>query len=144
MRPATLLTRSNRQRFKECVNFAFAVGKVIEANADFVKQRQVKIRERRRLRELDMTSAFHSARGTASNDDGQVRMIMQIRVSHATAVEEQRMIEQRTAAVLSRFQFRDELSEQRDVKLIDLGHLRDLFGIVAVMGERMMRVGHTD
>ena len=42
------------------------------------------------------------------------------------------------------FSLREELGEQRHVELIDLRHARDLVRIVAVMRQRMMRIGHAD
>jgi len=41
-------------------------------------------------------------------------------------------------------QFSKELGEQRHMELIDLRHARDLFPIVAVMREGMMRIGNAN
>src|SRR5690242_17403662 len=62
---------SDRERFKELSNFSVAVGEPIERNAGLVQQRQMKIRQRRRLRVLDVASALVAASATG-NEDRQV------------------------------------------------------------------------
>ena len=65
-------------------------------------------------------------------------------IAHAAAVQVERMVEQRAVAFRRGLQLLQELREQRDVELIDLGHLGDLLRIVAVMRQRMMRIGNAD
>ena len=71
-------------------------------------------------------------------------MIVHVRITDATAIENQRVIEQRTVPIRRRFHLRDELGEQRDVERIDLRHAFDFRRIVSVMRQRMMRIGHAD
>ena len=54
------------------------------------------------------------------------------------------MVEQRAVAFRRGLQLLQEVGEQRHVERVDLGHLRDLLRIVAVVRERMVRIGHAD
>ena len=124
---------SNRQRLKQPIHLAFAVGKRVEVDAGFVEQRQVEIGERGRFGELDVTPASHSAGRATGDQDRQVRMVMDVGIADAAAVEIERMVEQGAVPFRRGLQFPEELGEQRHMELIDLRHARDLFRIVAVM-----------
>ena len=54
------------------------------------------------------------------------------------------LIEQRAVAVRRGFQLLEKLREQRHVERVDLGNLRELLRIVAVMTRGMVRVGDAD
>ncbi len=54
------------------------------------------------------------------------------------------MIEQRAVAFRRRLELGEELGEQRDVELVDLRHPGDLRRVVAVVRQRVVRVGHAD
>ena len=69
---------------------------------------------------------------------------MDIRVSDAAAVEIKRMVEQRAIALLGGLQFLEELGEERHMEGVDLRHALDFRRIVAVVGKRMVRIGHSD
>src|SRR3989442_1056176 len=57
----------NTQRLKQLIHLAIAVRELVEVDAGFVEQRQVKIRQRRRLCVFDVAVAFHSRRGAADD-----------------------------------------------------------------------------
>ena len=67
-----------------------------------------------------------------------------IRIAHAAAVEDQRVIEQRAVAVGRRVQLLQELGEQLDVVGVDLGDLGDVLRVVAVVRDRMVLLGDAD
>ena len=54
---------------------------------DFVQQREVQIRQRRRFRVADVLAAAHAARRPAGNEDRQVGVVMYVRVPHPASVE---------------------------------------------------------
>src|SRR5947207_492648 len=85
---------SNGQRLKQLVHLARAVRELIEVDAHFVQQRQVQIRQRGRLAVFDVTPAFHSRCGPASDQDRQVRVVMHVGIADAAAVKIQTMTEQ--------------------------------------------------
>ena len=55
-----------------------------------------------------------------------------------------RVIQQRAVTFRRRLQLLEVIREQRHVERVDLRHPRDLVRIVAVMRQRMMRIGHAD
>ena len=113
-------------------------------DADFVEQRQVEIGQRNRLRVCEVTVAFHSGRRAASDDDRQVRMVVNVRIADPAPVKNERMVEQRAVAFGRGFQFLQEPGEERNVERIDLRHPLDLGRVIAVMRQRVMRIGNAD
>ena len=85
-----------------------------------------------------------AAWATARDQDRQVYVIVDIRIAHAAAIENHRMIEQRTVAVPRGLQFFQVVGKQRNMERIDLCHLGELLRIAAVVRQRMMRLGHAD
>src|SRR5437764_13823466 len=114
------------------VDLAGAVGERIETNADSVEQRQVQIRQRRRLDILDVPAAANLPGSAAGDDDRQVDMVVNVGITHAAAVQIQRMVEQCAVAIGDRGQPLEEITEERHVELIDLRDFRELLGIAAV------------
>src|SRR2546423_14701373 len=64
-----MLRDSNRQRLKQLIHLSRAVRELIEVDAHFVEQRQVQISQGGRLGVRDVTAAFHSRCGPASDED---------------------------------------------------------------------------
>ena len=93
---------------------------------------------------LDMAAAAHVAGGAARNDDWQINMVVNVRIAHAAAIQVEHVVQQRPVSFRSGLQLLQKLREQRDVELIDLGHLGDLFGVVAMVRQRVMRIGNAD
>src|SRR5262249_34697526 len=131
-------TPSEREQF---VDRTLAVGELIEPRAELLEQRQMQVRERRRLRILNVAAALHLSGAAAGDDDRQVDVIVDVRIAHTAAVEHHRVVEQRAAAVRRRLQLLEVVGGQRDVEGVDLRHPRDLLRIVAVVRQRVMRVG---
>src|SRR5437016_3356111 len=71
-------------------------------------------------------------------------MVVDTRVAHPASVQVDGVIEQRTVAVGSGFQFLEKLREQRHVERVDLGDFGELFRIVAMMTRGMVRVWDAD
>ena len=77
----------------------------------------------------------------ADCDDGQRVTRVLIRIAHPAAIEEKRVIEERSVAVWSCVQLFQEFAEQGAVVRVDLGNLGDVLWIVAVMRDRMVLLG---
>src|SRR6185437_5160623 len=120
---------------KQLIHLPPAIAKRVEPHAHLVEQRQVQVGQRRWFGEADVPAALHPAGGTAGDKDRQIVVVVPVGVTHTAAVQQQRMVQERTAAFARVPQFREELREQRDVEAIDPGHLLDLLGVVAVMRE---------
>src|SRR5262245_27323733 len=69
--PAEWERRVESER-QQLIDLALAVGERVEVHADLVQQRQVEVRERRRLRVLDMARAFDPPRAAAGDENRQV------------------------------------------------------------------------
>ncbi len=80
----------------------------------------------------------------AGDEDRQVLVVVEARVAHAAAVENQRVVEQRAVAVRSVAHPLEEVREQRHMELVDLRELQDLLWIVAVVADRVVRVCDAD
>src|SRR5690349_11857472 len=86
---------SQRHRLHEFVDLAFAVGELIDSHTSLIQQREMQVRKRRRLGVADVTSA-NLATG---HENGQVQVIVHVRVAHAASIKDERMIEKRSVAV---------------------------------------------
>src|SRR4030095_4358859 len=84
----------NGQRFEQFIHFAFAVGKRVEVNPDFVEEGQVKIGQRGGGGVFDVTPTLHAASSATGDEDREVGVVMDIGIADAAAVEVERMVEQ--------------------------------------------------
>ena len=98
-----------------------------------VEQAEMEIGQWDWLLVLDVASSLQLARSAAGDKYRQVHVIMHIGVAHSAAEKVYRMVQQRSVAVGSRFQFVEEVGEEGHVIGIDLGQLRKLFRIIRVM-----------
>src|ERR1017187_10389880 len=144
LRPITIASWLHRERFEQLIDLAAAVGEGVEADSHLFEQREVEVGERRRLLLADVAPAPHLAGRAAGDEDRQVRMVVEVGVAHAAAVEVERMVQERAISLGRCLQLREELGKQRHVELVDLGHPRDLLGVVPVVRERVVRVGDSD
>src|SRR5206468_9209678 len=103
---------SRRVRFslpsQELLDAPVAVAKAVLMNTRFFEQRQVKIRQRRRLRVMDVSCAFVAS----GHDERQVRMVVHRWVAETAAYDVSRMIQQRTVAIRRGFQFAQQVREE--------------------------------
>src|SRR5947209_20443304 len=98
MRPRGICaTASQGKRLQQLRNFAGAVGERIEAHSGPVEQRQVQIRERRRLRVFYVASSLSSA--ATGDQDREVGVIVLVAVAHPAAVKVNRVVQQRSIAI---------------------------------------------
>ena len=74
----------------------------------------------------------------------QVLVRVAVAVAQAAAVDDHRVVEQRAVAVGRVLHLLDEPGEQLHVHRVDLGHLLDPLLVVAVVRERMVRIGDVD
>src|SRR5688572_11592910 len=121
-----------------------AIDEGVQMHADLVEQRQMKVRQRRRVLVSDVAAALEPRASSTSDDDRQVRVIVDVGISHAAAEQIERVIEQRAVAIWRRLELLDQIREQRHMVRVDLGELHQLLRIVGVMRHRMMRLGHAD
>src|SRR5258706_9227234 len=114
----------------------------MDANA--IEQREVEVGQRRSLLILDMPAALKAGCGAACNQNRKVFVIVKAGITHAAAVQVDRVIEQRAVAIGGGLHSLEEIREQRNVERADLRYLRHLFRIVAVMTNGMVRVRDAD
>src|SRR5713101_2918651 len=93
---------------------------------------------------MDVPATPHAARGPACNQNWKILMIVQAGVAHPASVQVNGVVEQGAVAVGSGLQLLEKPREQRHVERIDLGNLRELFRIVAVMTGGVVRVWDAD
>ena len=76
--------------------------------------------------------------------DRQIVVRVDVRLAQAAAEHHERVIEQRTVAVVRLLQLLHQVREERRVKLVDLDQLLDALGILLVMRNRVVAVGDAD
>src|ERR1043166_7958176 len=109
--------RGQRHRKLAC-----AITEPLRRDADLVEDRQEEICHRRIERVLQVAARRELTSKLSREKAVQIRMAMQVAVAHATAVENQRVIEQRAVTIRRRLQPLEEASEQlRDHSLILYG-----------------------
>src|SRR5438105_4439181 len=91
-----------------------------------------------------MTAAFDGARAAAHEQRRQRAMRMAVAVADAAAEKNDRMVEQRSIAILRRSQLLEVLGEQLEVISLNDGALVHLHRIVLMMRQRMMRLRNPD
>lgn len=101
----------------------------------------MEVGERSWLIELDVASAFHATCRSSGDDDGELLVIVDIWISHAAPVEEKRVIEEASGAVIGGFHFLEEFGEEGDVEGVDFRHALDLGRIISVVRKRMVWIG---
>ena len=89
----------------------------------------------------EVAVALDPERAAAGDNRGEVRVVVDVGVADAGAVEEHRVIEERAFAVGRGFQALQIVGEERDVEGVDFRHAGDFFGVIAVVGQRVMRIG---
>src|SRR5215203_5422434 len=144
--PAQMMSASpalNIERL-EIRHASSAIDEDVQMHADLVEQRQMKVCQRRRVLVSDVAAALEPRASSTSDDDRQVRVIVNVGISHAAAEQIERVIEQRSIAIWRRLELLDEIREQRHVVRVDLGELHQLLRIVGVMRHGMMRLWHAD
>ena len=92
----------------------------------------------------NMTISFHPSGGTSSEDDGQISVIVHIRIANAAAVKKQNIVEQRSVSFWSVLELFKVFGKKRDVECIDFRHSRNLVWIISMVRKWMMRVRNPD
>src|ERR1051325_5905518 len=113
-------------------------------NTEPIEQGEVEVRQVRGLFVPDVPAALQAGCSAACDEDRKVFVIVKAGITHAAAVQVNRVIEERAATVGSGLHSLQKIGKQRNMMLVDLGDFRYLDRIVAVMADRMMRVGHAD
>src|SRR5437899_8415334 len=113
-------------------------------NANAIEQCEVEIGQARSLLVLNMPTALQAGCSATRDQDRKVFMIVKAGITHATAVQVHRVIEERAVAIGSGLHSLEEVGKQRNMERIDLRYLRYLFRIVAVMTGWMVRIRDAD
>ena len=91
-----------------------------------------------------MASALEVSYTPSCHDEGEVAEAMDVAVPEAASVDEDGMVEERAVTVWRVLHFLDEIAEERHVIGVDLDHIRDLDGIVTMMGDAMVSAVDAD
>ena len=109
-----------------------------------VQQRQVQIRQRCPILIPDVLPASQAGRRATRDQNREVHVVVQTRVTHPAPVQVDRIVEQRALTIRSGPQLLDKLREQRNVERVDLGNFLDLYGVIAMVTRRMVRIWNAD
>ena len=99
--------------FRKFAQFAGAVRERFCRNAHLLSHRQVQVRQRSLVRELDVPARAEQAVPVSGEDGRQVVMI--VIPPETAAVTHHGVVEQRAVAILSALQFTDEIRELLDL-----------------------------
>ena len=105
---------------------------------------EVEVGERRFLGHDDVPSGSEGAAAATCEKDGQVVVVVAVRIGNARAKDNHGMIEQSAAPFLDGLELFQEISELSGVKFIHFGQHFEFFGAVLVVGESMVGVIDTD
>ena len=106
-------------------DFAVAVAEFLDLHSRFIEEGEVEIGEWGGFVKADVAAAFHRSGGATGDDDGEVLVVVDVGVSHAAAIHDEGVIQQGAFTIGGGFHFLQELSEEGDVKGIDLRHALD-------------------
>lgn len=93
----------------------------------------MKIRQWRGVSVTNVLPTLHLPGTASGNDDRQVHVVVNVGIAHTAAVENHRMIQQRSVAIRRLLQLLQVVCEKRNVERIDLRHLRLLLRITAIV-----------
>src|SRR3954462_13848825 len=108
-----------------------------------IQQRQVEVRHRRVFGIDDVIVAAEAAAAT-DDEDGKVFVEMAIAVAQAAAVDDDRVVQQRTVSIRRLLELTDESREPLPVPRVPDRDLLDPLRVAAVVSERVRRVRHAD
>jgi len=97
---------------EQMIDRSSAISERLHRNANFIQQRQMKIRQWRWLIKLNMPTSSMLPGSTTCDDDWQIGVIVRIWISHSTSIQKQRVVQQIAVPFFGRFQFDKEFSEQ--------------------------------
>src|SRR5262249_54121673 len=103
------------QRLKQLIPLPLAIAERVKPHSHFVEQRQVQVGQRRRFGEADVPAALHLPGGAAGDEDRKVVVGMPVGVAHAAAVQQERVVQERSVALEGAPHFRQERRSQRGV-----------------------------
>src|SRR5438132_690530 len=113
-------------------NGAGAIAKGFPFHAGLAENRQMNVGQRGRLRQLDVPAAGQFA-AASSDEDGRERVpIVLVAVRHVRAIQEDRVVEQRSLTVANRGQLAQELRKAFHVPGLNLSELLDSPKIVGM------------
>jgi len=109
--------------------------------AGTIQQREMDIGQRFRFSKTQMPATPEAEDATSRNQHRKIDVVVHAGIAHATAMEEQRLIEQPSFPARSGGPFLQVLHAEGQVKAVDLRHPRSRLRIKAMMGKRMMGIG---
>src|SRR5262245_60672263 len=89
--------------------------KLVDIAIEFVRKRYHEVRDRRFLCRLNVAITLHLTRGAPGQERRQIQSGVRIAFAHAAAVENERMIQQRSVSVWRGLQALQELRKQGHV-----------------------------
>ena len=120
---STTAPRSRGSGRQNLVDSAGAVAEALDMDSNPFEQAQMEIRQWSRFLVFNVKRALALVRAASYHDDGQIGVVVHIRITHAATQEVHRMIEQRAVAVRRGLKLSYEIRKQRYVIGIDLGQL---------------------
>src|SRR5688572_11292774 len=123
---------------------ALVTAEVLELDAELLGHADEEIGVRGQRSANDVSAAFHRSSGATDEQRRQQISRVDVSIPHAAAVQDQGVIEQRAVTVRSGAKPLDEFRKQRQMIRVDLGVGLDRLRPVAVVGDRVVRLGDTD
>src|SRR5262245_18163761 len=114
------------------------------SNVHTLQQRQEQVCQRRVRWDADVASTLEGAIAATDYRDGQIIVRVPVAVGEATAVQDQRPVQQRAVAVPRAGELCQEVGKQHHVMRIDAREPLQGRGLVAVVREQMVRFGYAD
>src|SRR5579884_1381510 len=130
--------QGTRGRLEQLLQTACAVADGLGMNAHTVEQGEEQVRHRGSVRVVQMTPRFDRARALAGQQDRQVVMVVAVAIADARAVDDHRIIEQRTLALADGLHLFQQVGQLGDMEAVDLADLVLFLLVPAMMGKVVM------
>src|SRR5262249_42026240 len=118
--------------------------KRLALDAELSSDRQVDVRQRCHIGQLDVLSADQFA-AASPDEDGRKRIsVVLVAVRHIRSVQEDRVVEQRSLAVANGGELAQKLAKSIHVPCLNFHQLFDSSEIVGMVRDRVKRIGDAD
>ena len=126
------------------LEFAGAVAELDVADVHAIQHGDPEVVQRGFLAVLNAATLANRTATAASEENGQVVVVVAVTVAVTRTVDDHRVVEERAVAFLDRLQAVEEVSQLRGVENIDVLDLRHLRRVVAVVGKAVVTIAHVD
>lgn len=124
--------------------FAGGIAHFLCSDTGTIQHREIEVGKRGFFWEDDVASGSDGAAATTGQNDGQVVVIVAIRISNPAAEDDHAIIEQGAVAFFDRFELLKEISELGGVKLIYFGQHLQLFRVALMVRKPVVSIAHPD